>query len=128
LAASNLPQNSYEFIGFVPEDQIRQFYCSAQVFLFPSRYGFGLSSVESMACGTPSIVGATLDALDLFDDNELTTDPEKPEELARKILALLSDVQLYKQKQRWGLNMASRFSWESMGSKYLDTFLMIAQS
>ena len=60
LARKNIPPGRYEFIGFVPEDDMRQFYSELDLFLFPSRYGFGMSAVEAMACGTPAITGRRL--------------------------------------------------------------------
>ncbi|KRQ10131.1 glycosyltransferase [Bradyrhizobium manausense] len=69
LAARNIPPNRYEFVGFVPEESTRQFYSELDLFLFPSRYGFGMSAVEAMTCGTPAITGRTLDSTDFFTTN-----------------------------------------------------------
>ncbi|MEI6424036.1 MAG: glycosyltransferase, partial [Lentisphaerota bacterium] len=56
LAEEFLPAGSFKFLGFIEENKMREFYNSAQLFVFPSRYGFGLSALEAMACGTPAIV------------------------------------------------------------------------
>src|SRR4051812_47331928 len=57
-----------EFLGFVPEADLAELYASAAVMVFPSRLGFGLSSLEAMACGTPVVVAATLDAPEFVSD------------------------------------------------------------
>ena len=56
LARDMLPAGRYEFVEFVPEADMRRFYSELDLFLFPSRYGFGMSPVEAAACGTPAMV------------------------------------------------------------------------
>ena len=120
LAESLLPEGSYEFVGFVPEDKMREFYNRADVFAFPSRYGMGLSSLEAMACGTPAIVGRGQDTKDFINDPDVMVDPDSEQEIAVKILALFKDRQLYQQKVTQGLAIAGAYSWESMTNKYYE--------
>jgi glycosyltransferase involved in cell wall biosynthesis len=67
------------FLGFVPEDALPRHYQAADFFVLPTRAleGFGLVTVEALACGTPVLgtpVGATpeilapLDSALLFED------------------------------------------------------------
>jgi len=45
-----------KFLGFVPDDELSDFYNSLDVFVFPSvMEGYGLPIVEAMACGKPVI-------------------------------------------------------------------------
>jgi len=120
LANEVLLDGSYKFLGFVPESEMNSFYNEAEVFVFPSRYGFGLSALEAMAAGTPTIVGATLDAIDFFKDSDLLVDPESPEELAQKILQLLTDGALRALKSKEAIEVARHYSWDSMAAGYLE--------
>jgi glycosyltransferase involved in cell wall biosynthesis len=120
LARSLLPEGSYKFVGFVPEDKMREFYNTADVFLFPSRYGMGLSSLEAMACGTPAIVGSGQDTKDFINDPDVMVDPDNERELADKILNLFRDRRVYQQKVAQGLALARSYSWESMTNKYYE--------
>ncbi|OGL59107.1 MAG: hypothetical protein A3J27_08430 [Candidatus Tectomicrobia bacterium RIFCSPLOWO2_12_FULL_69_37] len=45
------------FAGFVPEDQLPDYYQAADLFVLPMRSleGFGMAAVESLACGTPVV-------------------------------------------------------------------------
>lgn len=123
LAADILPQGSYEFVGFVKEDKMREFYNAADLFVFPSRYGFGLSALEAMACGTPAVLGRCLDSTDFISDEELLADPENTGEMAQKLTALLVDRQKYGQKREFALKKAGEHSWDRMARLYYETCL-----
>ncbi len=118
LALEYLPPASYNFLGFIPEKSMNEFYNSADLFVFPSRYGFGLSALEAMACGTPALVGNTLDACDFFNDEDLLVDPEDTKQIAQKIVYLMLDINLKKQKSEQVLKIAQQFSFEEMSKRY----------
>ncbi len=68
LAASLDLQDCVRFLGFVPEERLPLLYQAADVFVLPTREleGFGLATVEALACGTPVLgtaVGATPEIL-----------------------------------------------------------------
>lgn len=45
-----------KFLGFVPDDQLNDFYNSLNIFAFPTKLeGYGLPAVEAMACKKPVI-------------------------------------------------------------------------
>ena len=60
------------FLGFVAEDDLPRYYQAADAFVLPTREleGFGLVTVEALACGTPVLgtrVGATPEVLESLD-------------------------------------------------------------
>jgi len=60
------------FLGFIPEYELPRYYQAADAFVLPTREleGFGLVTVEALACGTPVIgtrVGATPELLEALD-------------------------------------------------------------
>ena len=120
LARNTIPPDRYEFLGFLPEDQMRRFYSELDLFVFPSRYGFGMSAVEAMACGTPAIVGRTLDSTDFFTHQLSVVDPNSPKELSERILLLLADRQRYNELSGWGLASVQSLSWNRMAAKYVE--------
>lgn len=55
-----------EFIGNVPHSELPQLYSGARALLFPGEEDFGITPLESMACGTPVIAygsGGILDSV-----------------------------------------------------------------
>ena len=75
--------------GFIPVEQLPQYYQAADFFVLPTRdlEGFGLVTVESLACGTPVLgtpVGGTVEILSGFDNAFLFSDTS-PEAIAKGI-------------------------------------------
>jgi glycosyltransferase involved in cell wall biosynthesis len=67
------------------------------VFVLPSRWeGFGLVLLEAMSVGTPIVATKVGGIPEIIEDGKdgILVEPENPEELAKAILRLLSDVNL----------------------------------
>ena len=75
--------------GFIVADQLPKYYSAADFFIMPTRQleGFGLVTVESMACGTPVLgtpVGGTKEILSNFN-SQLLFQGTSPEAMAKGI-------------------------------------------
>ena len=75
--------------GFIPAEQLPKYYGAADFFVLPTREleGFGLVTVESLACGTPVMgtpVGGTREILSGFDPQFLFKDTT-PEAMAEGV-------------------------------------------
>lgn len=110
------------FSGFIPEQELRSAYIYADVTAFPSRYGFGLSVLESMACGTPTISGRTLDAPEFVEDAGLLTDPNSTEELAEQIIKSLSNSSLHEELSKKGIAKAGNYRWSKTASLTAEVY------
>ena len=69
-------QNFIRLEGYIDDGIIQMYYQSADLFVLPTRLleGFGLVTLESMACGTPVLatpVGANIELLGKFDNSFL---------------------------------------------------------
>ncbi len=52
-------EGSVIFPGFVPDEELPDWYRGAELFIYPSRFeGFGMPVLEAMACGTPVVCSA----------------------------------------------------------------------
>lgn len=115
-------ENSVRFVGFIPEDELAKYYSMADVFVFPSRQGFGLMLLEAMGCGTPVI------AFDLFDTPEyvgkggLLINPNSVLDLQKAMLLLMDDASLRQRLSYLALENAAKFSWKKMTEQVLDLY------
>lgn len=48
-------KSNIEFLGWLPDEEVRKYYALARGFLFPQEEDFGIVALESMASGTPVI-------------------------------------------------------------------------
>jgi glycosyltransferase involved in cell wall biosynthesis len=81
------------FTGFVPEAELPALYGAADAFVLPTQAleGFGLVTLESLACGTPVLgtpVGATPELLSPLD-RSLVFASSSPDAIARGIVEFL---------------------------------------
>ncbi|HEY8945867.1 MAG TPA: glycosyltransferase family 4 protein, partial [Polyangiaceae bacterium] len=118
----SLELRDIEFKGFIPEAELASYYASAAVMVFPSRYGFGLSSLEAMACGTPVVVAATLDAPEFIADAGLLVKPGDAEDLASNILRLLQEPALRAEFGERGMARAAEYSWAATAMKTREVY------
>jgi len=68
-----------KFAGFIPEQDLPDYYRAADAFILPTLEleGFGLVTLEALACGTPVLgtpIGGTKEILGTFDPNYLFRD------------------------------------------------------
>jgi glycosyltransferase involved in cell wall biosynthesis len=80
-------------LGFIPEDELPKYYQAADLVVMPTAEleGFGLVTVEALACGTPVVgtpVGATPEILRNLDPGLLSAGT-RAEDIAKSLYAVL---------------------------------------
>jgi glycosyltransferase involved in cell wall biosynthesis len=110
------------FLGYVPEDELPYYYSSAEVMVYPSRYGFGLSTLEAMSCGTPVVVGARLDAPEFMAGAGILVDPDNVNELADAMLRILTDNELREELSKKARGRAKLFTWENTVKQTIEVY------
>jgi glycosyltransferase involved in cell wall biosynthesis len=102
------------FRGFIAEDDLAEHYSTATLMVFPSRYGFGLSTLEAMACGAPVLVAAALDAPEFIADAGIIVKPDDPDDLAQGIVRVLTEPGLRQDLGARATERAKLFAWSEM--------------
>jgi glycosyltransferase involved in cell wall biosynthesis len=106
--------------GYVSEEDLPLLYNTASLFVFLSVYeGFGLTPLESMACGTPVIASKTSSLPEVIDDAGLMVNPYDVDEASRLMLQGLTDESLREKLRKSGLKRAHSFSWEKSATSLL---------
>jgi glycosyltransferase involved in cell wall biosynthesis len=104
------------FVGSRGRDQLRYYYCAADVFVTTPWYEpFGITPVEAAACGTP-VVGASVGGIKTtVVDNETgyLVPPHDPDALADRLARLFHDRDLAERLGRQAVERAnSQFTWQ----------------
>ena len=101
------------FLGWVPDEDLRLLYSSADLFVFPSLYeGFGMPVLEAMACGVPVITSNTSCLPEIGGDAAVYVNPEDIEDISRAILEVHQNKGLQRELVEKGYKQVKLFSWE----------------
>ncbi|GAA0784071.1 glycosyltransferase family 1 protein [Roseibium denhamense] len=112
--------------GYVADEDLADFYRAPGIFALPSRYEpFGMTAVEAMACGTPTVVtihGGLFDQIE-FGRHALVADPKRPEEFAAMLNMPLQYNWVRETLTVEGARFARRvFGWTGIARRTLQVF------
>jgi glycosyltransferase involved in cell wall biosynthesis len=111
------------FTGHVPDDDLRAYYSGAVCTVMPSLYeGFGLPTVEAMACGSAVIVSSGGSLPEIAGDAALVVSPRVAAAWAQSMGSLLEDSLLRSELQERALRRASAFSWDRAAEETLEVY------
>ncbi len=107
------------FVGFISEDDIPYYYSMGDLFITYSyaSEGFGLTPIESLACGTPVICSSMLAYKEVLKDNAIFVPPKRPQLLAKEILRLLGDSNLRLKLVQKAQKFIKRYTYTTVGEK-----------
>lgn len=97
--------------GRISEADKIALYQAADLYVTPSLYeGFGLTAVEAMACGAPTIAANRTSLPEVVGDAGILVEPE-PDEVAAAMVSVLSNPDLAADLRTRGLARAATFTW-----------------
>jgi len=117
------------FAGYVPRNEIGAWYRAAHVFVLPSyNEGMSVATLEAMAAGLPIVSSRAPGQSELVIDgvNGFTCEWDDVAGLAAHLRRLAGDRALARQMGAASRKQASRFTWESVTSRYLQLFTALA--
>jgi len=126
----NLKENIL-FTGHIPNDFIIHYYHCADVFVLPSirvdgfEEGLGVVLLEAMACGIPVIGSNSGGICSIINDgyNGFLAKEKSPEDIAEKIIILLSDESIHEKFRHNGLETVKNYSWDVIVEQYVEAYL-----
>lgn len=115
-------QDRVVLTGRVSDEDRRALYQAATAYVTASEYeGFGLTPLESMACGVPAIVANRTSLPEVVGDAGLIVEPTV-DDLAQAMVSLLNDSDRHADLARKSLERAATFTWEAAAEQTAEVY------
>lgn len=107
-----------DFLGYIPDRDLRAMYASALALVLPSSYeGFGLPVIEAMACGCPVICARNSSLVEAGGDAALYFETGDIADLSARLAEAMGNPDLRRQMVAKGYVHAARFRWETTAAE-----------
>lgn len=114
------------FRGYIPDDLLAEYYRAANVFALSSRYEpFGMTAVEAMACGTPTVItteGGLWEQV-IWGTDAIYANPNDCEAFGHAICQILQHQPIADRLAKHGSQRArAKFTWTGIAQQILEAF------
>ena len=122
--AEKLKVSEYiEFLGYVPHNEISNYYSTSDVFVLPSRNeGMSNTVLEAMASGLPVITTDTGGTRELIDGNGIIVPSEDSDVISEAVLRLINDHKLRVSRGMKSRKIAENMSWKKVADAYYNFY------
>lgn len=122
LAAERGISDRFHFPGFQKGKQVYEMLKASDVYMMPSvSEPFGISPLEAMQMGVPSIISKQSGCAEILT-NVIKTDYWDIDAMADAIHSIISYPAMYKQLREDGLAEVAQITWEKAGRKVIDIY------
>ena len=122
LAARRGIADRFHFTGFLRGKEVYQMLRDSDVYIMPSvSEPFGISPLEAMEMGVPSIISKQSGCAEILT-NVIKTDYWDIDAMADAIHAIISYPALYNQLRQDGIEEIHGITWEKAGKKVIDIY------
>jgi glycosyltransferase involved in cell wall biosynthesis len=116
------------FLGYLPDRELRYFYNLAEAFVFPSLYeGFGFPIVEAFSCGVPVVTSNVSSCPEIAGAAALMVDPRSPEDIAAAVARIIDDPRLRQDLRERGIKRAGDFNFGKTARETLGVYQEVYQ-
>ena len=122
LAAERGIADRFHFPGFQKGKQVYEMLKASDVYIMPSvSEPFGISPLEAMQMGVPSIISKQSGCAEILD-NVIKTDYWDIDAMADAIHAIVTYPAMYEQLREDGLREVNQITWDKAGKKVIDLY------
>jgi len=115
------------YLGKPSPEELVLFYNAADVLIAPSLYeGFGLTVLEAMACGLPTIVSNVSALPEVVGEAGIQVEPTDVEAIVKAISQLQDDPAYRQGFREAGLAQIKRFTWRMAAHKLVQIYEELA--
>lgn len=115
--------DNLRFTGYISDEELRALYSMCRVSVYPSLYeGFGLPTLEAMACGAPVITSRSPALMETVGTAARLVPADDVQALAGALVELLGDEGARERLSSEGLRRAAQFSWEKTAGLTLEVY------
>lgn len=122
LVASRGIADRFHFTGFLRGRQVTEMLANSDVYIMPSvSEPFGISPLEAMQVGTPSIISYQSGCAEILD-HAIKTDYWDIDAMADAIYAIVEYPAIYETLSREGRDEVNRITWDKAGLKVREIY------
>lgn len=122
LAAERGISDRFHFPGFQKGKQVYEMLKASDVYIMPSvSEPFGISPLEAMQMGVPSIISKQSGCAEILS-NVIKTDYWDIDAMADAINSIVTYPAMYEQLREDGLNEVNQITWDKAGAKVIDIY------
>lgn len=111
-------RNDVILTGYLDKNELAKLVASAYALVYPSFFeGFGVPPLEALQCAVPAIVSNNSAMPEVGGDAYLYIDPEKPDDIAEKLMLIYKDEELRGRLIENGKRRLQMFSWDESAKK-----------
>lgn len=119
-------ENQVEFLGRKPRQVLRYYYGAADIFISTPWYEpFGITPVESMACGTP-VIGSNVGGIKysvVDGQTGFLVLPEDPDALGERLAQLYSNPDMMRKMRKQAVARANQyFTWKKVVKQLVEIY------
>lgn len=125
LAAERGIADRFHFPGFQKGKQVYEMLKASDVYMMPSvSEPFGISPLEAMQMGVPSIISKQSGCAEILT-NVIKTDYWDIDAMADAIYSIITYPAMYNQLREDGLAEVAQITWEKAGAKVIDIYRQV---
>jgi glycosyltransferase involved in cell wall biosynthesis len=111
----------FEYINFIPQEELLDLYNNSDVFIFPSLCeGSALVTYEAMACGLPLIVTENAGTIVTHSHDGLVVEPSNSDVIEEAILTLLENSSELLRMSKNALITSKTYSWSNYSQRLIN--------